>query len=129
MHSQDSERYSNCLSVFHTLSAFILFTVSDLPSYFSFYRNSTKPCEMILQYSDDDTAIQIADSRKLSDMIMEITMELHKELATRYHRGTSSSPESSFSAKAEKTDVLFDPLNEMLFLLKAFGNEKQTRGK
>ena len=84
---------------------------------------------MILQYRDDDTAIQIADSRKLSDMIMETTMELYKELTTRYHRGTSSSPESSFSAKAEKTDMLFDPLNEMLFLLKAFGNEKQTRVK
>lgn len=79
---------------------------------------------MILQYRDDDTAIQIADSRKLSDVIMESIIELHKVLATRYHRG-SSSPESSSRAKAEKTDMLFDPLNEILFLLKTFGKKKK----
>lgn len=83
---------------------------------------------MILQYRD--TAVQIPDSRKLSDMIMESIMELDKELSARYHCEPSSIPESSYSrTKAEKTDMLFDPLNEIQFLLKTFGNKKQSAVK
>lgn len=70
---------------------------------------------MILQYPDDNGTVQIEDFRLLSKKILESIAELNKELIVRYH---------SSAAKAEKTDKLFDPLKEILFLLESFGTIK-----
>lgn len=78
---------------------------------------------MIIQYHDDNNTFQISDFRILSDTISSSIEELKNEFNRRYHPSPSSSPESSSNGKAEKTDMLFNPLKDIQFLLQTFGNK------
>ncbi|XP_057378262.1 endoribonuclease Dicer-like [Daphnia carinata] len=83
------------------------------------YRSSTKPCEIVFQY-DDEQSKQNPDSLTLSAIILDMVFKLVKEFRNSYGEFISKD-ESDVAKHPDKIDILLDTLKDIDYLLRALG--------
>ncbi|KAI9553581.1 hypothetical protein GHT06_021502 [Daphnia sinensis] len=83
------------------------------------YRSSTKPCEIVLQY-DDENSNQNPDSLTLSVIIHDMVFKLTEEFKNSYEEFISK-VESDGAKHSDKIDILLDALKDINYLLSALG--------
>ncbi|KZR97797.1 Uncharacterized protein APZ42_007126, partial [Daphnia magna] len=82
-------------------------------------RYSTKPCEIVLQY-DDENNKQNPDSLTLSVIILDMVFKLMQEFKNSYGE-LIAKVESDVAKHPDKIDLLLDALKDINYLLRALG--------
>ncbi|KZS04781.1 Uncharacterized protein APZ42_032147 [Daphnia magna] len=83
------------------------------------YRSSTKPCEIVLQY-DDENNKQNPYSLTLSVIILDMVFKLMEEFKNSYGE-LITKVESDVAKHPDKIDMLLDALKDIDYLLRALG--------
>lgn len=87
---------------------------------YTFNSSSTKPCEIIIQYDNDDSAFT-GDASYLSTTIRHMTDLLFKSLLPVYGDEHTKDEFNGTKKHVDKVEVLFDALKDILYTLKSFG--------
>ncbi len=103
---------------------YLNYSLASFPRWFWFllsviiYSSSTKPCETIIQYEDDNSGPHSCE-HQLHISISAKVFELTEKFQEVYGEGTKN--ESNFPKHADNIDVLWNALKDLDHLLKVFG--------